>query len=105
MTGVIKKLQVVSYPVTDWQRAKKFYGETLALPVAVFMGDEIGWMEFGEKDDVHLAISLWQGPEPLPLGGGATAIFEVDDAYAAIDALRSKGVRCEDVIAIPQMVT
>jgi catechol 2,3-dioxygenase-like lactoylglutathione lyase family enzyme len=50
--------------MTDWQRAKKFYGETLGLPVAAFMSDDVGWMEFGEKDGTHLAISLWRSPEP-----------------------------------------
>jgi len=106
MAGAIKKLQIVSYNVSDWQRSKKFYGETIGLPVAAFMGDEVGWMEFGEKEDVHLAIGLWQGPGPLPRGdGGAIAVFEVEDAYQAVAELRQKGVKCDDVIAIPQMVT
>ncbi len=102
----IKKLAIVSYNVSDWQQAKKFYGETLGLPVAAFITDEVGWMEFGEKDGVHLAIGIWRGPGPMPKGdGGAVAIFEVDDAYAAVEELRKKGVRCGDVVAVPQMVT
>jgi predicted enzyme related to lactoylglutathione lyase len=106
MRGEIKHLSIVSYNVSDWQRAKKFYGETLGLPVAAFITDEVGWMEFGKKDDVHLAIGLWRGPGPMPGGnGGAVAVFEVDDAYAAVDELRKKGVRCNDVVAIPDMVT
>ncbi len=108
MAGVIKKLGVVSYTVSDWQRSKKFYAETLGLPVAAFITDEVGWMEFGEKEDVHLGMMLWRGPGPMPKGdggGGGIAVFEVDDAYAAVDALRKKGVRCGDVVAIPQMVT
>ncbi len=104
--GVIKKLGVVSYTVSDWQRSKEFYGETLGLPVAAFITDEVGWMEFGEKDDVHLAIMVWRGPGSMPKGnGGAIAVFEVDDAYAAVEELRKKGVRCDDVVAVPQMVT
>ncbi len=106
MTGAIKKLAIVSYNVIDWQRAKKFYGETLGLPVAAFITDDVGWMEFGEKDGVHLAIGLWRGPGPMPNGpGGAVAVFEVDDAYSAVAELRQKGVRCDDVVAIPEMVT
>ena len=50
MKSLFKELQVVSYNVTDWQQAKKFYGETLGLPVAAFISDEVGWMEFGEKE-------------------------------------------------------
>ncbi len=106
MAGVIKKLSVVSYTISDWQRSKKFYSETLGLPVAAFLADETGWMEFGEKDGVHLAIMLWRGPGAMPKGsGGAVAVFEVDDAYAAVAELRRKGVRCDDVVAVPEMVT
>ena len=106
MSGLLKELQVVSYNVTDWQRAKKFYGETLGLPVAAFMGVEVGWMEFGEKEGTHLAINLWRGPEPVPpRNGGATVVFSVDDAYKTIAELRKRGVKCDDVEAIPEMVT
>lgn len=106
MSGLLKSLADVSYLVSDWQRAKKFYSEMLGLPVAAFISDDVGWMEFGEKDNTHLAISLWRGPEPLPKGdGGAVAIFSVEDAYAVIEELRRRGVGCEDVVAIPEMVT
>lgn len=106
MSAIFKKLQVVSYQVSDWQRAKRFYAETLELPVAAFITDDVGWMEFGEKDDVHFAISQWRGPGPIPQGEGTpVAVFEVEDAYQAVAILRQKGVKCEDVIAIPQMVT
>lgn len=33
------------------------------------------------------------------------AIFEVDNAYAAVEQLRKRGVKCDDVVAIPEMVT
>jgi len=106
MEGLLKELQVVSYNVTDWKRAKKFYGETLGLPVAGFIGDEVGWIEFGEKDGTHLAINLWRGPEPVPpRNGGATVVFSVDDAYKAVKELRKRGVKCDEVEAIPNMVT
>ncbi len=104
--ALFKKLGYISYDVTDWQRAKKFYGETLGLPVAEFMNDEVGWMEFGDKNGTHLAISQWRGPEPMPpRDGGGIAIFAVDDAYKTVTELRKRGVKCEDVIAVPEMVT
>jgi len=103
---MFKSLGWVSYNVTDWQRAKKFYGETLGLPVAWFQDDKVGWMEFGEKEGTHIAINLWQGPDPVPpRDGGAIAIFSVDDAYKAVAELRKRGVKCEDVHAVPGMVT
>ncbi len=106
LSPLFTKLGWVSYFVTDWQRAKKFYGETLGLPVAWFRDDDTGWMEFGTKDGVHLAISLWRGPDPLPSPeGGGVAIFGVEDAYRAVAELRRRGVKCDDVQAVPNMVT
>lgn len=106
MASLLKDLGYISYDVTDWQRSKKFYGETLGLPVAAFINDEVGWMEFGKKGETHLAISQWRGPGPLPpRGGGGIAIYSVEDAYATIKELRRRGVRCDDVVAIPEMVT
>jgi catechol 2,3-dioxygenase-like lactoylglutathione lyase family enzyme len=105
MASLLKNLGYVSYDVTDWQRAKKFYSETLGLPVAAFISDETGWMEFG-KGETHFAIRQWRGPGPLPpRGGGGIAVYNVDDAYATIKELRRQGVRCDDVVAIPEMVT
>ena len=100
------KLDLVSVNVTDWARAKKFYGETLGLPVARFLSDDIGWMQFGVEGTAQLAINLWRGPEPFPRGdGGATIIFGVDDAPKTVEELRRGGVKCDDAIAIPDMVT
>jgi catechol 2,3-dioxygenase-like lactoylglutathione lyase family enzyme len=105
MDGLLKSLVDVSYSVSDWQRSKKFYSETLGLPVAAFISDEVGWMEFGEKENTHLAISLWRGPGPLPpRGGGAVAVFSVNDAYQAVDELRKRGVKCDEVVAVPMMI-
>ncbi len=103
--ALFKNLGWVQYNVTDWQKAKKFYGETLGLPVAWFQDDKTGWMEFGEKEGTHIAISQWQGPGPVPpREGGAIAIFEVDDISKTVAELRKRGVKCEDVQVVPGMV-
>ena len=36
-TARVKRLSTVWYYVSDWERAKKFYGEILGLPVAFAM--------------------------------------------------------------------
>lgn len=106
MFGIFKSFGYISYDVTDWQRSKKFYGETLGLPVAAFINDEVGWMEFGLEGGTHLAIGQWRGPGPYQRQvGGGIAIFSVDDAYGAVKELRKRGVKCDDVIAVPEMVT
>jgi predicted enzyme related to lactoylglutathione lyase len=102
--SLFKNVNVVSYYVTDWEKAKKFYQETLKWPV-VFISDEVGWVEFGNENETHISISRWNGPEPVPSKlGGATAVFAVDDAIETTKALRAKGIRCDDAITIPGMV-
>lgn len=103
--SLLKGLSVVSVNVTDWSKAKKFYSETLGLPIAFDTGDEVGWCEFGEAGKTTLAINLWREPSPPPRQGGATPIFNVDDAHKAIAELRKKGVKCDEPVTIPGMVS
>ncbi len=100
----MRDINVVWYNVTDFARAKKFYGETLGLPVAAQI-DGVGWIEYGRPNQTHLALNEWRGPEPMPpTNGGATATFACDDVRGAIARLRAKGVRCDEVDEIPGMV-
>ncbi len=102
--GVLKQVYAVQYFVKDWERAKRFYGQTLGLP-SLGAADETGWAEFGEKDQTHIAINRWrEDDKPMPKNG-AFAIFSVDDAHAAVKELRTRGVKCDDPVAIPEMVT
>lgn len=102
--SLLKRIGVVSVNVTNWAAAKKFYGETLGLPMAFEGGDEMGWCEFGAHGQTTFAISLWRDATPPSREGGATPVFDVDDAQKTIEALRKKGVKCEDVTTIPDMV-
>ena len=106
MDTLLSHLYAVAYAVSDWQRAKKFYGETLGLPVAAFMYDEGGFIEYGAKDGTHLAINLWRGPGAIPHGeGNAVAIFSVDDVSQTVAELRRRGVRCDEPVIMPGVVT
>ena len=102
--SLFQNVNVVSVYVTDWEGAKKFYRETLAWPVA-YGDDQVGWEEYGRDNETHLAINRWDGPESPPAKGGATPVFAVQDAYQVTEALRAKCVRCDDVVAIPNVVT
>jgi predicted enzyme related to lactoylglutathione lyase len=100
---LFKNINVVSYNVSDWEQSKKFYGETLGLGAPAFLSDEFGWAEYGGGNETHLALNKSDAP---PAGnGGATVVFSVEDAYKAVEELRKRGVKCEDVIPIPGMVT
>ena len=76
------------------------------MPSRNVLWETLGLLEFCEQDETHLTISLWRGPKPVPpREGGATVVFSVDDAYKAVKELRKRGVKCDDVEAIPNVVT
>lgn len=99
MENYFRKMDVVWRNVTDWEAAKKFYGETLALPVA-FMSEEAGWCEFGSEETTKLAISRSETRHD-PTRGNGTPVFLVDDVRAAIANLQERGVKCDQVQEIP----
>jgi predicted enzyme related to lactoylglutathione lyase len=101
--SLLKGLNTVSVPVTNWAQAKKFYHETLGLPIMFDAGDEVGWCEFGEVGKVGFAINLWRDATP-PERGGAIPVFNVDDCAKAVTELRKRGVKCADPVTYPGMV-
>jgi catechol 2,3-dioxygenase-like lactoylglutathione lyase family enzyme len=100
-TADIQDLNLAWYNVTDWPRARRFYEATLGLPVA-FALDDMGWVEYG-RGLPHLAISRWNESGPVPVNGGV-AVLTCPDVRAGIARLREKGVRCDEVQEIPNMV-
>jgi len=104
LSADFRDLNVVWYNVTDWERSKRFYRDTLGLPVAIEI-EQPGWMEFGHPHQTHVAINLWRGPQVMPPAkGGATVTLGCEDARALSAKLRGKGVRCDEVQEIPGMV-
>ena len=101
--SMFKNVNVVSLNVRNWEAAKKFYGEVLEWPVA-YASDEVGWIEYGRENETHVSINRWEDEKPLPISG-ATIVFTVDDPYKVAETLRAKGVRCDDVVKIPGVVT
>jgi predicted enzyme related to lactoylglutathione lyase len=98
-----KNVNVVALYVRNWDAAKKFYNDVLEWSIA-YASDEIGWIEYGLENETHVAINRWEDPRPIPTSG-ATVVFAVDDPYQVTEALRAKGVRCDDVVHIPGVVT
>lgn len=102
--SLFKNVSVVSYNVIDWEKAKKFYSETLEWSV-IYGNDEIGWIEYGTEKEAHIAINRWEGPEPIPSHqGGGTAVLTVDDAVKVTEILRARGVQCNDAVNVPGVV-
>jgi predicted enzyme related to lactoylglutathione lyase len=98
-----QNVNVVYYYVKDWERAKKFYRETLEWPVA-YSDDQVGWEEYGVEGQTHVAINRWEEGEPPVGAGGGTCTFSVEDVFKTTEALRAKGVKCKDPLVIPGVV-
>jgi predicted enzyme related to lactoylglutathione lyase len=103
MASVLTKIGAVDYPVVNWDAAKKFWGETIGLPV-VWASDEFGWAEYGEENQCHIAIHRAEANHKTNGNHSVVAIFYVDDAFKTADELRAKGVKCDDVVVVPTVV-
>ena len=100
-----KKVEVVAHTVSNWEKAKKFYTEVLEWPL-IFASEEAGWIEFGRENETHISINRWNGPGSAPVKSKAViAVFTVEDAHKTHDWLVAKGVKCDEVVHIPGMVT
>jgi predicted enzyme related to lactoylglutathione lyase len=101
--SMFQNLNVVYVYVTDWEAAKKFYRETLEWRVA-WSDDNVGWEEYGVDGQSHVAINRWT-EEGKPPANTVTPVFTVSDPYKVTEDLRARGVKCDDVISIPNVVT
>jgi predicted enzyme related to lactoylglutathione lyase len=101
--SLFKDVNVVYVYVKDWEAAKQFYRQTLEWPVA-YTDDNIGWEEYGVDGATHIAINVWDQPGDPPRNG-ATCTLSVENCQQVTDTLRARGVRCDDVVVIPGVVT
>jgi predicted enzyme related to lactoylglutathione lyase len=88
---MIKEIAFVAIPVTDAERARKFYQETLELKPALTAADGT-WIEYEIG-----ATTLGVGCHPAwkPARDGTSVAFEVDDIDATIARLKERGVEFE----------
>jgi predicted enzyme related to lactoylglutathione lyase len=92
------------YVVTDFNKARKFYGDILGFKTAWDMGDEVGWIEYalpvkGAKIGLNLLT------EGKIKHGSAKLTLDVTDIEKMKDYLTSKGVKSDDITDIPDMVS
>ena len=82
-----QRVDFVSIPVRDKDRAAKFYAETLGLQLNPLTGDR--WPEF-ETGNVTLAVVVPEAMglefEPLPFGSVAIRVPDVGEARAKLEA-------------------
>jgi predicted enzyme related to lactoylglutathione lyase len=86
--SLIKEVAFVAIAVSDAERARKFYQETLELmPTTAAMGG--AWVEY---ELGAMTIGVGCHPAWQPSRDGTTVAFEVDDIDAAISKLKERGV-------------
>jgi predicted enzyme related to lactoylglutathione lyase len=103
--GLFKNVNVVSIHVKDWEGAKKFYRDLLGWPIA-YSDEQMGWEEYGEEGAAHVSISRWNDPANMPPAiGGTTLVLTVEDAFKTTEELRARGIKCDDAVAIPGVVS
>src|SRR6202162_1379578 len=87
--SMIKEVAFVAIAVSDPERARKFYQETLDLkPGTTAMGG--AWVEY---DLGATTIGVGCHPDWKPSRDGTTVAFEVDDIDATIAKLKERGVK------------
>ncbi len=88
----ITHIGLVSVPVTDQQRAKAFYVETLGLTVIRdTVEDGQRWVELAAPG-AATAITLVTWFPQMPPGGLQELVFDTDHITEACETLRARGV-------------
>ena len=88
LSGVVGRLDLVFYWVTDLERAVSFYRDVLGLQL--HRQESPSWAEFDAGGRRFALHSVGDG-QPVRTGG-ATAVFEVDDLNRAMADLTERGV-------------
>ena len=102
--SLLKGINVVSIAVTDLNKGRDFYRDILELGEPVIDLPDAGWIEFKFPAQTG-HVSLTNAEDGWHPNNSITIVIDVDDCYEACKALRTKGVKCDDPIGIPNMVT
>ncbi len=101
---LFKGINVVSISVPDLDTARDFYSNVLGLGEPLYDMPEMGWIEFSAgTPEAHISVMLVnEGWQP---GTGTTIVLNTPDCHESAAALRARGVRCDDPVSIPGVVT
>jgi predicted enzyme related to lactoylglutathione lyase len=103
MTLMHAHLGMVSVPVSDQQRAKKFYSEVLEFAVlndAPFRPDA-RWIEMAPNGEGRLSISLVNWFDTMPPGSLKGLVLMSDDLDTAWQTLTTRGCKPTAIQAAP----
>jgi catechol 2,3-dioxygenase-like lactoylglutathione lyase family enzyme len=95
----ITNIQLLSVPVTDQERAKDFYVNTLGFDLVAdtSMGPGQRWVQVRPKG-AETSITLVDWFETMPAGSLKGLVIETDDLPGDIEALGGRGMTITDEI-------
>ena len=102
---MFKGINVVSLTVPDLEAGRHFYGEVLGLGTPTYDFAHQGWVEFSTGAPGSGEIALVPSEEVFVPSRDTTVVLNVDDCHTAVADLRQRGVRCDDPVGVPGMVT
>ena len=94
----IHSFEIISVPVSDQQRAKRFYTEVLGVELVREspMSPDISWIQLAPAGQ-SVTISLVTWYKAMPPGGLQGVMINTNDIDAEHQALRSRGLAVTDV--------
>lgn len=90
----MRRITVVSVPVSDQDAAKDFYTEQVGFDLVTEsqFDDELRWIQVGPRDsDASLTLVTWF--DSMPPGSLRGLVVETDDLETDYQAMRSRGVQ------------
>lgn len=100
---LFKGINVVSIAVPDLAVARDFYANKLGFGEPLYDMSEMGWIEFGTGGAGDISVTTaeegWQPHHDT------TVVLTTDDAHKTCAELRARGVRCDEPVGIPGVVT
>lgn len=88
---MITNVQIINVPVTDQDRAREFYVDTLGLDLVadLSMGPHGRWLQVGASG---ARTTLALEPDLMPAGSLRGLVLETADIDAAVAQLQTRGV-------------
>jgi predicted enzyme related to lactoylglutathione lyase len=89
----VQRVSVISVPVTDQERAKRFYTEKVGFDLVfeASFGDELRWIQVGPGNGPSLTLVTWF--DEMPAGSLRGLVFDCDDLDGDYATMSSRGAK------------
>ena len=89
----MQRVSVISVPVADQERAKRFYTDQVGfqLLLEASFGKQLRWIQVGPGSGPSLTLVTWF--DEMPAGSLRGLVFDCDDLDADYAAMSGRGVK------------